>query len=56
MMWWPMWSTSCHIVHDVVGAKRRGRDEATSMMLWQVEAHDAVMFVHVVKSKEKVGM
>jgi hypothetical protein len=43
------------VVHDVVGAKRQGRDEATSTVLWQVEAHDAVMFVHVVKSEEKVG-
>jgi hypothetical protein len=55
MMWRSTSSTSYDVVHVVVGAKRRGRDEATSTVLWQVEVHDAVMFVHVVKSEEKVG-
>jgi hypothetical protein len=55
MMWRSTSAMSCDVVHDVVGAKRQGRDEATSTVLWQVEAHDAVMFVHVVKSEEKVG-
>jgi hypothetical protein len=42
-MWWLTWLMSCDVVHDVVGAKRQGCDEATSMVLWQVEAQDAVM-------------
>jgi hypothetical protein len=52
MMWQ---STSCDIVHDVVGAKRRGRDEATSTVCGRWKCTNVVMFDHIVKSDEKVG-